>query len=232
MNRILKTIVAIMLMMVFALGCTKPDEPNNGASVSGSIEGHDYVDLGLPSGTLWATCNVGADTPEDYGDYFAWGEIVSKTSYLWTNYSFAYDRTQLTKYCLNPIYGYQGFADSLTTLETCDDAAAANWGGGWRMPSYAEWREMINNCWLDGPHINGVNDWAFVGNNGNRLVLPFASFKEGTSNGGYVGYYWSSTLYTDQPDCARLFYMEGNEYMMSFDPRSLGLTVRPVHSPE
>ena len=81
MNRTLKATAAIMLMMVFALGCTKPDELNN---VSGNYNGHDYVDLGLPSGTLWATCNVGADTPEGYGDYFAWGETELKDYYEWS----------------------------------------------------------------------------------------------------------------------------------------------------
>ena len=232
MNWSSKATAAIMLVMVFAVGCNKLDEPNSVASVSGSIDGHDYVDLGLPSGTLWATCNVGAEAPKDNGGYFAWGETESKASYLWTNYRYAYDREHLTKYCLNPIYGHQGFTDNLTTLEACDDAATVNWGGGWHTPSYAEWREMIDNCWLNGPHVDGVSEWAFVGPNGNRLILPFASFKEGSGSGGYVGYYWSSTLYLDEPDCARLFYMEGNEYMMSCDPRSLGLTIRAVHSAE
>ena len=81
MNRTLKATAALMLMMVFAAGCTKPNEPNNGGNTndsivdhSGTLDGHDFVDLGLPSGTLWATCNVGAEAPEGYGDYFAWGE--------------------------------------------------------------------------------------------------------------------------------------------------------------
>ena len=85
MNNALKVMAAIMMMMVFAVSCTKPDEPNNGGNNNEendsvvdpheNLNGHEYVDLGLPSGTLWATCNVGADTPEGYGDYFAWGEI-------------------------------------------------------------------------------------------------------------------------------------------------------------
>ena len=80
---------------------------------------HEYVDLGLPSGLLWATCNVGADTPEAYGDYFAWGETEPKNTYNLSTYQYAngtFDDPQLTKYCNNPSYGYNGFTDNLTTL--------------------------------------------------------------------------------------------------------------------
>ena len=94
MNRALKATAVLMLMMIFAVSCTK--QPNN---VSGNYNGHDYVDLGLPSGTLWATCNVGAEVSEGYGDYFAWGETEPKTVYDWTNYKYCNgDSDQLTKY--------------------------------------------------------------------------------------------------------------------------------------
>ena len=94
MNRTVKAIAALMLMMVFAVGCAKPDEPNDGGQNnsivdhSGTLNGHNYVDLGLPSGTLWANCNVGAETPEGYGDYFAWGETEPKTTYDWSTYKY------------------------------------------------------------------------------------------------------------------------------------------------
>ncbi|MBQ8957850.1 MAG: hypothetical protein IJ057_05045 [Bacteroidales bacterium] len=84
MKKIVKALAVIVLMVVFAVGCTKPDEPNgseNNLTVSGNINGHDYVDLGLPSGTLWATCNIGADMPKDRGEYFAWGETSPKEVY-------------------------------------------------------------------------------------------------------------------------------------------------------
>jgi hypothetical protein len=114
----------LALMMIFAAGCTKPDEPN---LVSGSYNGYDFVDLGLPSGTLWAICNVGADTPEGYGDYFAWGETTPKDTYDWNTYRhFNYSFNQFTKYCSNSNLGYNGFTDDLTTLEPIDDAATAN----------------------------------------------------------------------------------------------------------
>ena len=239
MNRTLKATAAIMLMMVFAVGCNKPDEPNNagnsGADVSGNINGHDYVDLGLPSGTLWATCNIGADNPKGCGDYFAWGETSPKEDYSWDTYRYGRWGSVFTKYFLSSFEGYQGFADNLKVLEECDDAASVLWGGGWHIPTYRQWNELINNCTLDGPHVNGINDWAFVGPNGNRLVLPFAGFKGGTTVSGYYGYYWSSSLYAEYPDdsgSAWLFFNEGNEYSMSFDFRNLGLTIRPVHSAE
>ena len=113
-------------------------------TVSGSGD-HDYVDLGLPSGTLWATCNVGADSPEDYGDYFAWGETQPKDTYDWSTYQYCNGSyNTLTKYSVEFFdswyeqytnYGYNGFIDNLTTLLPEDDAATANWGADWRMPT-------------------------------------------------------------------------------------------------
>ena len=107
---------------------------------------HEYVDLGLPSGLLWATCNVGATSPEDYGDYFAWGETQPKDTYEWSTYQYCNGSyNTLTKYCSNSSYGYNGFTDNLTTLLPEDDAATANWGGNWRMPTKEEFQELYNN---------------------------------------------------------------------------------------
>ena len=104
---------------------------------------HAYVDLGLPSGLLWATCNLGANNPEDYGDYFAWGETQPKDDFSWTNYQYCMGSfNTLTKYCNNPDIGYNGFIDDLTTLLPEDDAATANWGDEWRMPP----KESGRNC--------------------------------------------------------------------------------------
>ncbi|MCQ2319676.1 MAG: hypothetical protein MJZ90_12290 [Bacteroidales bacterium] len=103
---------------------------------------HEYVDLGLPSGLLWATCNVGADSPEDYGDYFAWGETETKSDYDWDTYKWCNGSyNTLTKYNTKSSYGT---VDNKTTLELSDDAARANWGGSWRMPTEAEFQELIN----------------------------------------------------------------------------------------
>ena len=98
---------------------------------------HEWVDLGLPSGTLWATCNVGADRPGDFGDYFAWGETTPKQSYSWENYKWCYGYSStLIKYCTNSSFGYNGFVDNKNELDPEDDAAYANWGPSWRMPTY------------------------------------------------------------------------------------------------
>ena len=134
------------------------------ADKSGTIDGHDYVDLGLPSGTLWATCNIGADSPEDYGLYFAWGETVpyggtdesnamnysyastyTKTYYDWSTYKFCNGLSStMTKYCSNSSYGNNGFTDTLTELVPEDDAATANWGSEWCMPTIEQFMELIN----------------------------------------------------------------------------------------
>ena len=107
---------------------------------------HEFVDLGLPSGTLWATCNVGANKPEEYGNYYAWGEIGTKNSYEWNTYKYAtgsYDT--LTKYCSKSDMGNNGFSDNRTSLQSDDDPAVANCGSGWQTPSKAQWDELLKN---------------------------------------------------------------------------------------
>ena len=161
MNRITKAIAAIMLMMI-AVSCNKPDEPTDN---SGTLNGHDYVDLGLPSGTLWATCNVGADSVADYGDSFAWGETSPKETYNWENYKYLnYATNMLTKYCVNDWGthdGEYGFEDLLTELEAIDDAATVNWGDGWRTPTVDDWRELRDNCFHDTITQNNVHGHLF-----------------------------------------------------------------------
>ena len=124
--------------------------PENSSSVlssSGKERGHSYVDLGLPSGTLWATCNVGAATPQDYGNHYAWGEVTTKETYDWSTYKYGSTSKQLTKYCDNSEYGKDGFTDNKTTLELSDDAAYVNWGGKWRMPTQAQLFELCDECY-------------------------------------------------------------------------------------
>ena len=195
---------------------------------------HAYVDLGLPSGLLWATCNVGADAPEDYGDYFAWGETMPKDTYNWSTYQYCMGSyTTMTKYCNNSSYGYNGFTDNLTTLEPSDDAATANWGDGWRMPTQAEFQELLDNTTNTWTTQNGVSGRLFTAANGNSLFLPAAGYRDGSSlrYAGSYGDYWSSSLYTDLPSCAwYLFFGSGDCYMYVGDYRDFGLSVRPVRS--
>ena len=200
--------------------------------VTGNTTGHNYVDLGLPSGTKWATCNVGASTPIAYGDYFAWGETTPKETYNWSTYRYCNgDYNTLTKYCNNAEYGNNGFTDNLTTLEASDDAATANWGSGWRMPTYAEMNELKNNCTVTWTTQNGVNGRLFTGPNGNSIFLPAAGYRYDCEllNAGSDGYYWSSSLYTVDPFNAWLLYFgSGNYYMYNYSYRYYGQSVRPV----
>ena len=205
-------------------------------SYNGGGNTHAYVDLGLPSGLLWATCNIGADNPEDYGDYFAWGETQPKDIYNWSTYQYAngtsLQDSQLTKYCNNSSYGYNGFMDNLTTLLPEDDAATANWGGGWRMPTKEEWEELYNNTTCTWTTQNGINGRLFTASNGNSLFLPAAGYRySGSLNGaGSLGRYWSSSLYTDDPYTAWYFNFGSYNYFMNIDFRYFGFAVRPVCS--
>jgi hypothetical protein len=189
--------------------------------VPGSVS-HEYVDLGLPSGTLWATCNVGAATPESYGDYFAWGETTPKNTYNGSTYQY-YAGSNLTKYT---------GSDGLTTLLPEDDAATANWGSDWRMPTEEEWNELLNNTTCTWTTQNDVNGRLFTASNGNSLFLPAAGYRLNSNlytAGGY-GYYWSSSLLMDNPDYARALYFDPDNYYMDISGRDRGLSVRAVRA--
>ena len=193
---------------------------------------HDYVDLGLPSGTLWATCNVGAITPEEYGDYFAWGETQPKDIYDWSTYQYCMgtDHT-LTKYCNNSEYGYNGFTDTLTILLPEDDAATANWGDGWRMPTQTEWRELLDNTTHTWTAQNGVNGRLFTGSNGNSIFLPAAGYRRGSNfnDADSYGSYFSSSLGSESgvPCCG---YFSSSGCICYYTNREFGRSVRPVRS--
>ena len=199
---------------------------------TGENNGHIWVDLGLPSGTKWATCNVGANNPEGYGDYFAWGETTPKETYNWSTYRYCNgDYNTLTKYCNNAEYGNNGFTDNLTTLEASDDAATVNWGSGWRMPTFDEMDELNRNCTVTWTTQNGVNGRLFTGPNGNSIFLPAAGYRYGSSlyDAGSHGYYWSSSLDTDYPyDAWYLNFGSDDYYMGNYGLRYYGLSVRPV----
>ena len=195
-----------------------------------TLDDYVYVDLGLPSGLLWATCNVGADNPEDYGDYFAWGETQPKDTYNWSTYQYCNGSyNTLTKYCNYSSWGYNGFTDNLTTLLPEDDAATANWGGDWRMPTKEEWQELYSNTTQTWTTQNGVNGRLFTAANGNSLFLPAAGRYDGELyNAGLLGYFWSSSLYTDFPyDAWNLDFGSPGTYVDDYY-RYYGFSVRPV----
>jgi hypothetical protein len=190
---------------------------------------HEWVDLGLS--VKWATCNVGAEKPEDYGDYFAWGETTPKENYDWTTYLHCKgtDKTMI-KYCNNSSYGYNGFTDNKTVLDPEDDAATVNWGGAWRMPTDAEFTELREQCKWTWTTQNGVNGYQVVGPNGNSIFLPAAGYMNGTSlyYVGSSGYYWSSSLYTSNPSYAYYVLFGSSGVFRGDYSRDLGRSVRPV----
>lgn len=210
---------------------------------NGIYEGHDYVDLGLPSGLLWATCNVGASTPEDYGNFFAWAETQPKNAYYWDTYKYyinndnkLYNHT-LTKYCTKESYGYNDFTDNLNTLLSEDDAATVNWGEGWRIPTKEEWEELYKNTTVTWTIQNGVNGIRFTASNGNNLFLPAAGYRDGMPADDYLdefslfGHYWSSSLSTSYPSGAWNFYFKSDTYKMYAGGRDFGYLVRAVCLP-
>ncbi len=196
---------------------------------------HDRVDLGLPSGTLWATCNIGAFASWASGFYFSWGETESKGVYEWSTYQYCNGSdTSLTKYCNDAYYGYNGFTDSLFVLQPDDDAATVIWGTDWRTPTSEDWQELLDNTTHRyTTSSNGTKGILFRGSNGNSIFLPVTDTRpSGTYYGNYNnGYYWSSSLSLDSPDEAVCFeFTSQNCYIDAIFSRYFGLAVRPVRS--
>lgn len=246
MRKVRKLMLAMMLavLAVMVVGCSPEPDPNNGGDHggndtvidhSGSIDGRDFVDLALPSGTLWATCNVGAESPEDQGNYFAWGETETKEMYDWKMYRYSTydeDRYVLTKYCTNSFCGYHGMVDSLAVLEPVDDAARVHWGDQWRMPTADEWRELIQNTTCELIVQNDVRGRLFTGSNGNSIFLPDTGFYlELNLICTGLGIYWTSSLQTDAQVSAWSFHSDGEEFhICGTYERSRGHCVRAVRS--
>ena len=191
-------------------------------------DSHEYVDLGLPSGTLWATCNVGANSPEDYGDYFAWGETEPKTTYSWATYKWCNGRdSTLTKYCDRSAVGT---VDNKTELEVADDAAYVNWGSEWRMPSYTQIQELVDNCTSQWTTQNGVTGRKVTGPNGNSLFFPAAGwhYSGGIANIGSFGYYWSRTVCTGSTRWTYVISFYSDNFLCGGHFRCNGYNVRAV----
>ena len=200
-------------------------------------QNHEYVDLGLPSGTQWATCNVGASSPEGYGDYFAWGETSPKQIYSWdtykwciTNQSVGRGGVWLTKYCMDSDYG---IADGKTELDPTDDAAFVNWGPSWRMPTIEQQQELRDNCTRNWVSINGVWGYLLTGPNGNTMFLPASGERHNNllSFLNSNGLYWSRMLRSEDSYDGKL--MSFNQWGFGAGgilPRYQGQSVRPVRA--
>lgn len=214
-------IMAVVLSFPFISCGDDKDEPENPKE-------HEWVDLGLPSGTLWATCNVGANAPEEFGNYFAWGETAPKEVYSWETYKWCNGSwNTLTKYCTNSEFGT---VDNKTELEPENDAAYVNWGKSWRMPSLEQLQELLNNCTWTWTTLNGVNGIQVTGPNGVSLFLPAAGGWSSSLNGvGSNGAYWSRTLSsTDPDDTYGLEFGSSGGRRRTNGIRPLGVSVRAV----
>lgn len=217
--------VALPCLIFTACGDDDDDTPTPGASqpggnvgssensnaAEGALNGHTWVDLGLS--VKWATCNVGADSPEDYGNYFAWGETQPKPVYNLDTY---FDRDGI-KYW---------WTSRKTILDPVDDAATANWGSGWRMPTRAEQDELCSKCTWTWTTQNGVYGQKVTGPNGRSIFLPAA----GDSFGGIhtTGHYWSRSLYDYDSYYAYNLAFYSDSVQRSSCSRCYGLSVRPV----
>ena len=184
------------------------------------INGHKFIDLGLPSGLLWAETNVGASTPYADGDYYAWGETETKSYYSSDTYKWGNSPTKYKS------------SDGKTTLEASDDVATVKWGKECRMPSRAEFQELYNKCdWTWKSYNNGTSGYLVTGPSGQTIFLPASGYRYngGLSNHGYYGNYWSSSLDTSYAFYAcTLYFSSGNIYPSNGNHRCDGRSVRPV----
>ena len=186
----------------------------------------EAVDLGLS--VKWATMNVGATSPEDYGGYYAWGETEEKEYYEWSTYKWCNGSSDtMTKYCTDSGYG---IVDNKIVLDPEDDVAHVKWGGSWRMPTKEEQDELLNNCTWEWTTQNGVNGYKVTAPNGNSIFLPAAGARSGAGvyRRGSDGYYWSSSLVSDYSGSAYLLYFDSGYYCWHGNYRCYGLSVRPV----
>lgn len=227
-------------------------------TVTGQESNYDYVDLGLPSGTKWATCNVGATKPEESGNYFAWGEIAPKEVYSLETYIFFQEDvfckgetlckdtlckgdtlSGLSKYCTNKDWGYKTYEkgklkdeykDTLTILQDTNDIATIEWGGAWRLPTDEELTELRLQCTWASVTLNGEHGYSVTGPNGNSIFLPAAGYMDASEviAAGEQGNYWSKSSWIFNQSKSWAIYFDADSKDHSHCDRYLGLTVRPV----
>ncbi len=197
MKKTIILLAAVCLPFFMFTSCNKDDDDNGTGKNTHYLKCPDdhhphAIDLGLPSGTKWCCCNVGATTPEGYGGYYAWGETSEKSVYDWDTYKW-YNGSDFTKYCTD---SYHGKVDGKTILDLSDDVAHVRMGNPWRMPNIEQMEELIDNCTRTWIQQNGVNGILVTGKNGDQIFLPTAGDRwDGNLNGaGSHGGYWSSSL--------------------------------------
>lgn len=201
---------------------TKTARNHNNNELTGSINDHDWVDLGLPSGLKWATCNVGASVPEELGNYYSWGETEPKIEYTSIN-SLTY-KISFRKLKKSEIVEKSGI------LTKGYDAASVNWGDPWRMPTIEEFGELIDKCTWNFASFNGVNGYLVTGPNDKNIFLPAAGFIQNTTevNIGDFGDYWSSSIVEDLNGIAHSLGYSSKSHGRRRYARYAGRSIRPV----
>ncbi len=195
----------------------------------------DAVDLGLS--VKWASWNMGASAPEEFGGYYAWGECEIKYDYWWDTYKYYTQSRGITKYCTSNNMG--AVIDDKTTLEPMDDVATVKWGEDWRMPTLEECVELVNNCTWEYTDVNGVSGYTVTGPNGNSIFLPAAGFREYTDfcpqgqaqPNGLYGFYWSKSLHPNY-SCqiaSGISFDSATIQSSGWNRRTNGHTIRPVY---
>lgn len=219
-----KILFALIALSLFA--CSKDDDENESKAPKGAVA----VDLGLPSGTKWANMNVGAEKPEDFGLYFAWGETTGYTSdtndgrlFSWDDYKWSDNTgTTLKKYST---------ADGKKVLVLEDDAANANWGGKWVMATAEEFNELIENTTSEMVTQDGVLGRLYKSNiNGNTLFMPASGFRIDNElfRQNIGGQYWTASLNAEEPNYACNYNLKKLTVTSDEYPRSYGFAIRPV----
>lgn len=194
---------------------------------------HQYVDLGLS--VKWATCNIGADKPEEHGEYFSWGETENKRINNWETYTFTEgDKNEISKYCSNSQYGWHELADSLSALEPDDDVAHKKWGGNWRIPTKAEMKELLDNCTWTWTTRNDINGYLVTGKKpgytDRSIFIPVTgAYDNGKLFGSKDhGHYWSRDCGTVYPADAYTLELSVREASVGMISRCQSIAVRPV----
>lgn len=241
MKRLLFSIYCLMFINIIALAQSNQLE----STTSTAETSYEYIDLGLS--VKWATRNIGAENEEDYGDYFAWGETTPKDDYSWYTYKYCKGEvimgildTALTKYCTDSNNGYNNFKDDKTILDPEDDAAAVNWGGSWRMPTYEEMEELKTKCTWEFTTKNGVDGFKITstieGYTDKSIFLPAARMIMGTTlyqGAGISAAYWTSSLYIGMANRFAYGLFANSKDIISQrygHTRRYGLTIRPVYT--
>lgn len=232
---IISAVVAVVIAAVAIIIFVGPKGEKSGEGKTEEpqilkINDHEYIDLGLS--VMWAACNIGANTPAETGDYYAWGETSPKSSYSHSNYvhgkqDFFYKYVPYNQLGLSWDYD----PDGRLVLEFQDDAASVNWGQPWRMPTQAEIEELATRCTHTWTSRDGHDGMLFTGPNGNSIFMPACGIYKSSNLNDYgtKGFYWSSTLKSEAPNCAYRMFFDINEVGAKYwHGRFYGYTVRPV----